>query len=72
MHFIRLVEVAAEEQLECLDLIAVGGADAYWHQFGFRPSGPETQAGSSVHRRRDLVGRLEGVHAGDGEQVGDE
>ena len=40
----RLVEVAAEEQLEFLDLIAVGGADTYWHQFGFRPSERETRA----------------------------
>ena len=39
----QLVEVAAEEQLEFLDLIAVEGADTYWHQFGFRPSEPETQ-----------------------------
>ena len=40
----QLVEVAAEEQLELLDLIAVEGADTYWRRFGFRPSEPETHA----------------------------
>ena len=45
----RLVEVAAQEQLEFLDLIAVGGADTYWHQFGFRPSEPETQAARALY-----------------------
>jgi hypothetical protein len=40
----HLVQVAAEEQLEFLDLIAVEGAHTYWHQFGFRPSEPESQA----------------------------
>ena len=45
----QLVEVAAEEQLEFLDLIAVGGADTYWHQFGFRPSEPETQAAIALY-----------------------
>ena len=45
----QLVEVAAEEQLEFLDLIAVQGADTYWHQFGFRPSEPETQAAIALY-----------------------
>jgi predicted N-acetyltransferase YhbS len=45
----QLVEVAAEEQLEFLDLIAVEGADRYWHQFGFRPSEPETQAAIALY-----------------------
>ena len=45
----QLVEVAAEEQLEFLDLIAVGGADTYWHQFGFRPSEPETLAAVALY-----------------------
>ena len=45
----QLVEVAAEEQLEFLDLIAVEGADTYWHQFGFRPSEPETQAAIALY-----------------------
>ena len=45
----RLVEVAAEEQLEFLDLIAVGGADTYWVHFGFRPSEPETQAAIALY-----------------------
>ena len=40
----QLLEVAAEEQLEIIDLIAVQGADSYWQRFGFRPSDPETQA----------------------------
>lgn len=45
----QLVEVAAEERLEFLDLIAVQGADTYWHQFGFRPSEPETQAAIAAY-----------------------
>jgi hypothetical protein len=45
----QLVEVAAEEHLEFLDLIAVQGADTYWHQFGFRPSEPETQAARALY-----------------------
>ena len=45
----QMVEVAAEEQLEFLDLIAVGGADTYWHQFGFRPSEPETQTATALY-----------------------
>ena len=45
----QLVEVAAEEQLFLLDLIAVGGADTYWHRFGFRASEPETQAAKSLY-----------------------
>ena len=45
----QLVEVAAEEQLEFLDLIAVEGADTYWHQFGFRRSEPETQAAMAAY-----------------------
>jgi predicted N-acetyltransferase YhbS len=45
----QLVEVAAEEQLEFLDLIAVEGADRYWHQFGFRPAEPETQAAIALY-----------------------
>jgi hypothetical protein len=45
----QLVEVAAEEQLEFLDLIAVQGADTYWHQFGFRPSEPETHAAVALY-----------------------
>jgi hypothetical protein len=45
----HLVEVATEEQLFLLDLIAVGGADTYWHRFGFRASEPETQAAKSLY-----------------------
>lgn len=45
----QLVKVAAEEQLEFLDLIAVVGADTYWHQFGFRPSEPETQSAIALY-----------------------
>lgn len=45
----QLVEVAAEGQLEFLDLVAVGGADTYWHLFGFRPSEPETQAAVALY-----------------------
>ena len=45
----QLVEVATEEQLEFLDLIAVGGADTYWHRFGFRPSELETQAATALY-----------------------
>ena len=45
----QLVEVAAEEELEVLDLIAVEGADTYWHQFGFRPSERETQAAIALY-----------------------
>ncbi|MEO7573264.1 MAG: GNAT family N-acetyltransferase [Acidimicrobiales bacterium] len=45
----QLVKVAADEQLEFLDLIAVQGADTYWHQFGFRPSEPETQAAKALY-----------------------
>ncbi len=44
-----MVEIAAEEQLEFLDLIAVQGADTYWDQFGFRPSEPETQAAIALY-----------------------
>ncbi|MGH3458833.1 hypothetical protein, partial [Aeromicrobium sp.] len=44
-----LLEVAAEQQLEFVDLIAVQGADTYWHQFGFRPSEPETQAAKAAY-----------------------
>src|SRR5215213_3902892 len=45
----QLVEVAAEEQLYVLDLVAVGGADTYWHRFGFRASEQETQAAISLY-----------------------
>ena len=45
----QLLEVAAEEQLEFIDLIAVEGADTYWHQFGFRRSEPETQAAIAAY-----------------------
>jgi hypothetical protein len=45
----RLVEVATEEHLECLDLIAVQGADTYWHQLGFRSSEPETQPATALY-----------------------
>ncbi len=45
----QLLEVAAEQQLEFVDLIAVQGADTYWHQFGFRPSEPETQAAKAAY-----------------------
>ncbi|MEO7572877.1 MAG: hypothetical protein ABIX10_10610 [Acidimicrobiales bacterium] len=45
----QLVEVAAAEQLEFLDLIAVEGADTYWHQFGVRPPEPETQAAIALY-----------------------
>jgi GNAT superfamily N-acetyltransferase len=45
----QLVDVAAEEQLELLDLVAVEGADTYWHRFGFRPSEPETRAAMALY-----------------------
>lgn len=45
----RLVKVAAEEQLEFLDLIAVQGAETYWRRFGFRPSESETQAAKAAY-----------------------
>jgi len=45
----QMLEVATEEQLEFIDLIAVQGADTYWHQFGFRPSEPETQAARAAY-----------------------
>ena len=45
----QLVEVAATEQLEFVDLVAVGGAHTYWHHFGFRPSEPETQAATAIY-----------------------
>lgn len=45
----RLVEVAVEERLEFLDLVAVEGADTYWHRFGFRPSEPESQAARTLY-----------------------
>ncbi|MGQ0432352.1 MAG: GNAT family N-acetyltransferase [Microthrixaceae bacterium] len=45
----QLVDVAAEEQIELVDLIAVQGADTYWHQFGFRRSEPETLAAIELY-----------------------
>jgi hypothetical protein len=45
----QLLEVAADERLEVVDLIAVQGAETYWHQFGFRPSEPETQAAQAAY-----------------------
>jgi predicted N-acetyltransferase YhbS len=45
----QLVEVAATEQIDLLDLVAVGGADTYWHRFGFRPSERETRAAISLY-----------------------
>ena len=45
----QMLEVAAEEQVEFVDLIAVESADTYWHQFGFRRSEPETQAAVAAY-----------------------
>ena len=45
----QMLEVAAEEQVEFVDLIAVEGADTYWHRFGFRTSESETQAAKAAY-----------------------
>jgi len=45
----QMVEVATAEQVEFVDLIAVQGADTYWHRFGFRRSEPETEPAKAAY-----------------------
>ena len=45
----QMLEVAVGEQLEFIDLIAVEGADTYWHRFGFNRSEPETPAAIAAY-----------------------
>lgn len=45
----QMLEVAADEQIEFVDLIAVEGADTYWHRFGFRRSEPETEPARAAY-----------------------
>ena len=45
----QMLEVATEEQVEFVDLIAVEGAHTYWHRFGFRRSEPETEPAKAAY-----------------------
>ena len=45
----QMVEVATAAQVEFVDLIAVEGADTYWHRFGFRRSEPETKPAKAAY-----------------------
>jgi hypothetical protein len=44
-----MVRVATAEHVEFVDLIAVEGADTYWHRFGFRRSEPETEPAKAAY-----------------------